>query len=218
MNKAMMVIFVVAVTVIFGCNASTQSNNKGYAVKWTSVENPNNDVNGVSREPTEEATAPAGKSENVNGLPVECKGQMPAATTLSENLSVCRCQDGDKVAVWGVHKWQAHYPKCNKPNPDQVMRYNKNSTNADKSKAEVVASLTQVNCETRTIDDNRAIICSVTKNNQPEQTFQCVGQNIQPLTDAEKRAYSGGPPCTCAGGQQLTKLSHPENTWMCNQK
>lgn len=235
MNKLMMVTMVVMAMVAFGCSGSVQSEAKGPELKWTTVENPNRGSLEASGEPTEETTAePVDVRENVGGLPAECKGVLPAATRMASNLLVCRCQDGDTTAVWSVHKWQAHYPYCNNPEPGQVLRHKVVKTSAtasvtsapkpavkdDNPYAETATvattSRTQIDCETRAQGDARAVICSVAKDNQPKQTYQCVGPKVKALTLEAKSNYTGGAPCTCEGGRPPTPVAATANTWMCD--
>ncbi len=230
---AMMVVMVAMMVV--GCGGSVQSEAKGPEFKWTSVDNPYKGSSDATGESTEEVTSePVDVREDVGGLPAECKGVLPAATKMASNLLVCRCQDGDTTAVWSVHRWQTHYPYCNNPEPGQVLRHKVVKTSATasvtsapkpaakddnpytESATVATTSRTQIDCETRAEGDTRAVICSVAKDNQPKQTYQCVGPKVKALTLEAKSNYAGGPPCTCEDGKSPTPVAATPNTWMCD--
>jgi hypothetical protein len=229
MKKLMMVVLVVMVAMVVGCGGSMKGGAKGPEIKWTTTENPHQGQPSATENQTEEQPAPVDVRENVGGLPAECKGVLPAANRLASDLLVCRCQDGDTTAVWSVHRWQAHYPYCNNPEPGQVLRHKAVKTSASVSVTSAPApatasqtttvatnSRTQIACETRNEGESRAAICSVAKDNQPAQTFQCLGPKVKALTAEQKLTYVGGPPCTCEGGRAPTMVAATKNTWMCD--
>jgi len=180
------------------------------------------------------APAPEQPVTSNRALPPECGGKMPRAVQMAQGTLVCRCESAGHEAVWSTFVWDADaYPNCKVPYPDQVLTRVVNRPSAAMGEDDpykdapppaakvqsaptptVTTSRTQVDCDSSTDSDKRITTCLVVKDNQPPQSFACVGPGVKKLTVTQKLAYTGGPPCTCeSGSPQL--MGTPPNTWQC---
>ncbi len=180
-------------------------------------------------------TPPPQPTTSNRALPPECGGKMPRAQQMAQGTLVCRCESAGHEAVWSTFVWDEEaYPNCKVPFPSQVLNRVVNRPVAvsvqddpykdpppPAAKVEstptptVVSSRTQVTCDSQTDGDKRRATCLVTKDNQPAQSYTCIGRGVKNLTMEQKLTYTGGPPCTCESGEPRL-MGTPPNTWQCN--
>jgi hypothetical protein len=178
---------------------------------------------------------PAQPTTSNRALPPECGGKMPPAQKMAQGTLVCRCESAGHEAVWSTFVWDTDaYPNCKVPYPDQVLTravnrpfvapgdddpYKDSPTPVAKVESTAVTSATssrtQVTCDSRMDGEKRVATCMVAKDNQPAQSFTCVGPGVKNLTVAQKLAYNSGPPCTCETGSPQPLGASVPNTWQC---